>query len=195
MKKFEEALLKLNNKLEKDGIYLDMIVVGGSVLEYNEIRATIDIDAFYKTNQTIDDYIYEIGEELNLNSEDEIWLNNSVSSMNKKPSMEICELIYDFSNLKIYIPPLEYVMGMKLESMREQDIEDVAEIIKLLEIEDVKEIEIELKKYNFNFDESVLLESFSIAYGLEWLENYYLNIEKNIIKKEPLKNKYKGISR
>lgn len=60
---------------------------------------------------------------------------------------------------------------------------------------DVREIEIELKKYNFNFDESVLLESFSIAYGLEWLENYYLNIEKNIIKKEPLNNKYKGISR
>lgn len=41
---------------------------------------------------------YEVGEELNIN-EQELWLNDSVKSLNAKPDIEICEKIVDKTNL------------------------------------------------------------------------------------------------
>lgn len=71
------------------------------------------------------------------------------------------------------------VQCMKLRSGREQDIEDVSKIITKLEIPSPKEFSDILVEYKFtDIDESLILESFGKAYGMEWLEKYYIeNIE------------------
>ena len=172
----EELLFRiLNQKLKEKDQFLDLICVGGFVMNHFAIRATMDIDSFYTTNKEIDAIIEEIGKEYELNPDDEIWLNNSVQNMNKKPPVEICDLLYDFSNLKVRIPPLEYIACMKLYSAREQDIKDVSQIIIKKKIELPEDMEKILEKYGFpEIDESVLLEAFGEAYGMEWLEDYYI---------------------
>ena len=102
--------------------------------------------------------------------------------MNPRPPESVCETIYDFSNLKVLTPPLDYIAGMKLFSGRGQDIEDVAAILKELSIEDPERFRQTLAGYGFAaVDESLLLEAFGLAYGMEWLEQYYIEHEEDII--------------
>ena len=170
---------ELNDKLSELGQDLEIICAGGYVLDRFDIRSTQDIDAFFKTNIMLEEAIKDIGNKYQINPKDELWLNNSIQSMNNKPPVEICEKIYDFSNLHILSVPLKYVMCMKLRSGREQDIEDVSKIITKLEIPSPKEFSDILVEYKFtDIDESLILESFGKAYGMEWLEKYYIeNIE------------------
>ena len=172
----------LNERLETYDQSLEIICAGGYVLDRYDIRSTMDIDAFFQTNHYIENAIKEVGDIFEINPTDELWLNNSIQSMNKKPPLEICDILYEFSNLKVYSVPLDYAMCMKLSSARERDIDDVSKIIKKLEIPSPKEMNIILEKYDFNnIDESIILEVFGEAYGMEWLEKYYVdNIEPNL---------------
>jgi len=178
-----EIFAALNKRLGDAGITLEIICVGGFVLSHNGMRATQDIDGFYETNALIESIVREIGDEFSINNDDELWLNNSVQNMNIKPEVTICELLYEFSNLKVYLAPLDYVAGMKLESCREQDIIDVAAIVKLMSIEDPNALKEIFKNYGFDgFDESLILEVFGEAYGMEWLEEYYIKHEEEILR-------------
>lgn len=177
----EELLFKiLNQKLKEKSLNLVLICVGGFVLNHYSIRATMDIDSFYTASKEIEDIILFMGEEYDLNPEGERWLNNSVQNLNKRPPEEICDVLYEFSNLKVMIPPLEYIACMKLQSAREQDIMDVASIIHRCDIKMPEDMESILNKYGIgDIDESVLLEAFGEAYGIEWLEKYYVDKHKN----------------
>ena len=76
------------------------------------------------------------------------------------------------------ILPLEYVAGMKLISSREQDIKNVASIILLQKSATPEDLKNKVSKYGFeDIDESVLLEAFGEAYGMDWLEKYYVENE------------------
>ncbi|HFI0537094.1 TPA: potassium transporter peripheral membrane component, partial [Streptococcus suis] len=81
-------------------------------------------------------------------------------------------LAFCFSNLKILVPPLTYILGMKLESGRDRDKQDAGEIVKLEEIKSIKEIHQKLKEFGFHLDISIVLEVFEIAYGMKWLAKY-----------------------
>ena len=70
------------------------------------------------------------------------------------------------------VPPLSYIVGMKLESGRDRDRQDAGEIIKLIKIRSPKEVISKLKEYRFEPDISLILEVFEIAYGMEWLAEY-----------------------
>jgi len=178
----KEIFSALNTELLEKNIFLEVICVGGFVLSHNGMRAIQNINGFFETNAIITSIITEVGNRFGINTVDEIWLNNSVQNLNDKPDINICQLLYDFSNLKVYLAPLDYVAGMKLNSCREQDILDVAEIIKFKKIKDPKKLEKILEDYGFmKFDKSVILESFGHAYGMDWLENYYISHEKEII--------------
>lgn len=170
----EELLFRvLNEKLKEKDQHLELICVGGFVLNHYSIRATMDIDSFYSTNREIDGIIKKMGEDYSLNPEGELWLNNSVQNMNKKPPEDVCDVLYEFSNLKVLIPPLEYIACMKLASAREQDIIDVSSIIEKLNVKTPEELEKTNKAYGFGeVDDSILLEAFGKAYGMEWLEKY-----------------------
>ena len=67
-----------------------------------------------------------------------------------------------------------------MNSSREQDVKDVAEIISFKNISSPEVLAGVLKEYGFQaIDESVLLEAFGEAYGMEWLEKYYIENEGN----------------
>ena len=162
----------LNTELAKENIVLEIICVGGFVLEYYNLRGTQDVDAFYQEDTKIRSIIAKVGDDFGANEPDELWLNNNVTNMNKIPPRSICEKAFNYSNLTILIPPLSYILGMKLESGRERDRQDAGEIIKLLKIWSIKDVIVKLKEYGFQPDISMVLEVFEIAYGMEWLAEY-----------------------
>lgn len=175
-KLFEE----LNIALAENQIKLSIICVGGFVLEHHGLRATQDIDAFYQENQTLREIIAHIGEKHHINT-DELWLNNSVANMNDIPPENICEMLYQFSNLIVYVAPIRYVLGMKLESGREQDLKDIGLIIQHEDFKDPFELFDQLRGQGFSrIDFSMLLEGFSYAYGMDWLEKFYKKHEKQL---------------
>ena len=119
-----------------------------------------------------------MGDVFGINTENELWLNNSVQNMNVSPPENLCEILFNASNLKVLIPPLDYIAGMKLMSARDQDVKDVSAIIQNQKIASPEVLSKSLRKYGFHsVDESLLLEAFGEAYGMDWLERYYVENE------------------
>lgn len=181
-KNFEEAFKLLNERLKEDGESLHVTCAGGFVLSHYGLRITKDVDGFFNANRKIEAAIKDVGDMLGINEEDELWLNNSVQNLNAVPREDLCATLYDFSNLKVIMPPLEYMAGMKLTSARGQDIKDVAAIIKMLDTEDPLKFADDLKSLGFfKIDESLILEAFGEAYGMEWLEKFFTEHEADIL--------------
>lgn len=166
---------ELNNELEKEGITLEIICVGGFVLEFHHIRATQDVDAFFHETEKIKAIIRHVGDRFDANEPDELWLNNSVANLNRTPPREICEVVFRYPHLTVLMPPLDYILGMKLDSARERDTQDIATILRLLKTTSPTQVLSKLHAYGFHPDLSLLLEGFEKAYGVRWLAHYLTN--------------------
>ena len=179
---FEPVFRMMNDELSIAGESLDLICAGGYVLQLCGLRGTADIDAFYKTNAVIDSIIRKVGEVFGLNKPDELWLNNSVSNMNKEPPEEYCETVHRFSHLIVKAVDLLYLMGMKFISARGQDIKDLTEIVK--NNKDLQPFELlpRLFEMGFNIDIAILLDVFEGARGMEWLDDFYRENEVELSK-------------
>lgn len=177
MDKRQVAFELLNEELAKEDLNLSLICVGGYVLEQYGFRTTQGVDAFYNETPKIKAVIYRVGQELGLNTSEELWLNNSVENLNQRPPFEFCEVLYSFENLTVYIVSLDYILGMKLTSAREQDLQDVGDIIKYRGLDSPIALYKFLRKNGFNtVDFAYILEGFNIAYGMDWLREFF---EKN----------------
>ena len=177
------AFKLLNNKLAANELSLDIVCVGGYVMQYYGFRATADIDAFYESNQTVNRLIYEVGVELGLNGEDELWLNSSVSNLNSEPPERVRHPIYDMSNLKVSIVSLMYLFGMKVQSGRSRDRHDLAEILLRENLDDPVAAYEEMLDLGFrSIDFSILLEAFNEAYGDEWMQNYFAEHQEELFR-------------
>ncbi len=178
-----EVFKALNNELEASDISLEIICVGGFVLSHYGLKETLDIDGFYKRTKEIDEIIYRVGEKFGINTDEEAWLNSSVQSMNSAPEGSICDTLYEFSNLRVLMAPLDYIAGMKLQSGREKDIEDIALIVRKENLENpIQFIKSLREKYGFEgIDISLILTAYGKAYGFEWLEDYYRQHEDELI--------------
>ena len=87
MKNWEyEGFKELNEYLKQNGISVSIVCVGGYVLQYNGIRETKDVDAFFCETKELKNAIKEIGKRLKINNNEELWLNNSVQNLNKQPN-------------------------------------------------------------------------------------------------------------
>lgn len=64
----------LNEELAKEGLNLALICVRGYVSEQHGFRTTQDVDAFYRETPKIKEIIYRVGEQLGLNTSEELWL-------------------------------------------------------------------------------------------------------------------------
>lgn len=168
----EKLFRDLNEELAKSGLTLDLLCVGGFVLEYHNMRSTGDIDAFYQESSDLIECIENVGRENGISSSEERWLNNSVSNMNRKPPESVCHEIVSYSNLTVTIPSLIYMLGMKLESARRRDLEDAGAIIRFERFEDIVDTARSLEDLGFQIDFSVLMEAFEVAYDVEWLTEY-----------------------
>lgn len=174
MDKRQIAFELLNKELANEGLNLALICVGGYVLEQYGFRTTQDVDAFYNESLKINELIYRVGQQLGLNTSKELWLNNNVANLNPQPPSEFCEVLYSFENLTIYTVSLDYILGMKLMSAREQDLIDVGEIIKYKELQSPITLYKFLKKKGFKtVDFAYILEGFSLAYGMDWLRDFF----------------------
>ena len=179
---FESAFNMLNNELAKINETLILICADGFVMQTNGIRVTLDIDAFYKSNAAIDNAIRIVGDVFGINKPDEFWLNNSISNMNPEPPGKYCEVIYSFTNLSVKAVVMDYLIGMKLVSARGQDLRDLAEIFKIrADINPLALMKI-LGDMGFEVDISILLDAFESARGMNWLDTFYLENEKELRK-------------
>lgn len=168
------AFAMLDDELAARGVSLRLTVVGGAVLQMEGIRATQDVDAFYDSCEAVEEAIRSVGEALGANTAQENWVNGSVANLNPAPPDSVCETVFSGAALVVARAPLDYVAGMKLASAREKDIGDVASIVKALSIADPGDLVGRLEEYGFEApDESLVLEAFSQAYGMEWLVEYY----------------------
>lgn len=168
----EKLFRDLNEELAKSGLTLDLVCVGGFVLEYHNMRSTGDIDAFYQESSDLIECIENVGRENGISDSEERWLNNSVSNLNRKPPKSVCQEILSYSNLSVTIPSLTYILGMKLESARRRDLEDAGAIIRFERFEDIVDTARSLEDLGFETDFSVLMEAFEVAYDVEWLTEY-----------------------
>jgi hypothetical protein len=170
---FDVIFKRLDEELSKIGQSLELVCAGGYVLQRHGYRATLDVDAFYESNVQIDNIIKKVGDEFGINKEDELWLNNSISNLNPEPPTEYCEIVHKFDNLTVKEVKIIYLVGMKLYSQREQDLRDVANILRQDNDEQPFELLLKLKDMKFDIDISLLLEAFEIAHGMDWLDNFY----------------------
>jgi len=174
---FETAFAMLNDELAKVGEMLMLICVGGYVMQLHGLRATVGVDAFFTSNLVVNNAIRKVGDKLGINRHDELWLNDSVASKNPTPPPERQELVHQFSNLTVNKVDMVYLMGMKLHSGREQDVQDVAAILAMDGNKAPLQLKSELTKMGFVVDVSVLLEAYGVAYGMDWLSEFYTDNE------------------
>ena len=108
----------LNERLKEKNESLTLYTVGGFALKCYGIKTTMDVDAFYDTNDTIEKIIADIGNEYNINPLNERWINKAVAYLKdkrvKSPNKEISKLINKYSNLEIYCANLDYLFIMKV---------------------------------------------------------------------------------
>lgn len=182
---YNDLFVDLDERLAERGLYLRVVCAGGFVLQKYGIRVTNDIDAFFNSTPLIDSIIKEVGDKYGINPADESWLNNSIQNLNAAP-MDIClERLFTGNALTVEMVPLEYVLGMKLESGREQDIIDVSQILAIKGFSDPKRVLDTLEGMGFGgIDNGTLLEAFGLAYGIDWLKDYLIEEETSILSHE-----------
>ena len=118
---FESVFKRLNDELFQAGQLLELVCAGGYVLQRHGYKATLDVDAFYKSNAHIDEIIKKVGDEFNINKSDELWLNNSIINFNSEPPAKYCVLVYQFSNLVVKEVNITYLIGMKVLLRRKRN--------------------------------------------------------------------------
>ena len=179
---FKPVFEMLNDELSRINESLELVCAGGYVMQRHGFRATVDVDAFYRSNAEIEAAIRKVGDAFGINHVDELWLNNSISNMNPAPPDAYCELAHQFSNLVVKAVDIDYLIGMKLVSIREQDLKDVAAILKRDNNEKPLELMSKLTGMGFDIDISILLDVFEAAYGMDWLDEFYRKNETELQK-------------
>ena len=177
---FKPVFERLNEELSKLNILLELVCGGGFVMQLHGYRATVDVDAFFTSNKMIESAIRLVGDSFGINKVDELWLNNAISNLNAAPPAEYVKTVYQFSNLTVKAIDLTYLVGMKLKSGRELDLADVAEILKQGNHNQPLALLSELSEMGFDVDISMLLGAFGEAHGMEWLDQFFRDNEREI---------------
>jgi predicted nucleotidyltransferase len=110
----ENYLEQLNDELESINVKGEICIYGGAVmcLVYNARPSTKDVDAIFEPVAKIREVIQKVAENNNL-SED--WLNDSVKGFVVNHNQRI---LFNWSNLKIYVPKPDYLLAMKTLASR-----------------------------------------------------------------------------
>jgi len=141
----EQYLREVNDELAAQNVKGEICLYGGAVmcLVFKARPATKDVDAIFEPVKFIRGAITKIAERHNLRQD---WLNLAVKMFVVKHEKQI---LFALPNLKVFIPPADYLLAMKILAAR-ADTEDVLDIefllkeLNLNEIADVTEI---VRKY------------------------------------------------
>lgn len=152
----------LNDKLKLLNKFLTLYTVGGFALKCYGLKSTMDIDAFYDADETIEKLIKDIGNEYKINPIDEQWINKAVAYLKdprvKNPGKDFSKLILKLSNLEVYCANIDYLLVMKTFAVYDNKDEKAKHLIdcrKILESGNVKVTTVDefielFKKFGYN---------------------------------------------
>ena len=117
-KKIIDIIEDLNRVLTLKDKSLSIVIYGGSCLcimtKFRE--STFDIDLTSSDSELLKQCVGEMNLSGDLiNDEIDVFLN-------KKESLELYK---EYSNLKVYVPTLDYLLAMKIRACRNKDIRDI----------------------------------------------------------------------
>lgn len=123
-------LTELNDELRLMDVKGEVSLYGGAVmcLVYDARPATKDVDAVFRPTSEMRTAIARVAERNDL---DEDWLNDGVKGYLVAHEQRV---LFNFSNLKIFVPEPDYLLAMKAISARAEtfDPNDVKTLINLL---------------------------------------------------------------
>src|SRR5215212_10637066 len=134
----EQYLREVNDELALQNVKGEICIYGGAVmcLVFKARPATKDIDAIFEPVKYIRRAISKIAERHNLRQD---WLNLAVKMFVVEHEKKI---LFDFSNLKVYVPTPDYLLAMKVLAARAntQDRNDIEFLINELKLETIEQV-------------------------------------------------------
>jgi hypothetical protein len=143
-----ELLRALNAELAADSVRGEIYLAGGAVmcLVFQAREATKDIDALLVPAAELRRAALRVGEREGLPSG---WFNDAVKGFFSASGR--FDVYQEFSHLRVYAPHPEYLLAMKCLAMRLgeefRDREDVATLLKMLDLRRVADAEAALGRY------------------------------------------------
>ena len=138
-------LTELNDELRLMNIKGEISLYGGAVmcLVYDARPATKDVDAVFRPTSEIRQAIQRIAERHDLPAD---WLNDGVKRYLVEHKQRI---LFDLSNLKVFVPEPDYLLAMKAISARVDtfDQTDVKILIEMLGFKEPDEVLAVVEKY------------------------------------------------
>jgi hypothetical protein len=134
----EKYLSEISDELATQNVIGEICVYGGAAmcLAFKARPATKNVDAIFEPVKIVRGAINKIAERHDLHRD---WLNFAVKMFVVKHERKI---LFEFSNLKIFVPAADYLLAMKVLAMRAEsfDKEDVEFLIKRLNLKKPEEV-------------------------------------------------------
>ncbi|MGI8884926.1 MAG: DUF6036 family nucleotidyltransferase [Pyrinomonadaceae bacterium] len=134
----EKYLSEINDELAAKETIGEICIYGGAAmcLAFKARPATKDVDPIFEPVKVIRGAINKIAEKYGLN---EGWLNFAVKMFAVEHEKKI---LFDFSNLKVFIPTADYLLAMKVLALRAEsfDADDVEFLIKDLDLKQTEDV-------------------------------------------------------
>lgn len=162
-----ELLDELNYLLAEDGVYADILVVGGSalILGYSLREASMDIDAVINSSTDISKYVARVASNHPGVLVD--WLNQNVRGFVEDiyGYPETGSVVYQGSNAVLTVPEPSYLLMMKLYSMRpmSEDEQDVINLVNYLGLTTFDEVNQSISPYGFDLHNTEYLHPKKLA--------------------------------
>lgn len=141
----KQYLAELNEELRAMEVKGEVCLYGGAVmcLAFNARRATKDVDAVFEPVRYIRKAAGRIAERHGLTKD---WLNYAVRMFLVPHERHI---LYDLSNLKVYVPPPDYLLAMKTLAGRAntEDRNDIEFLVGRLSLQSVGQVLEIVKEY------------------------------------------------
>lgn len=141
----KQYLSELNDELRASEIRGEICLYGGAVmcLVFDARPATKDVDAVFRPTREIREAAERIARAHNLRED---WLNDAVKGYVVPHSQRV---LFDFPNLKVYVPEPDYLLAMKALAARADtaDVADVKTLIARLGLRRPEEVFAILEKY------------------------------------------------
>jgi len=141
----KQYLSELNDELALKDIKGEVSLYGGAVmcLVYDARPATKDVDAVFRPTSEIRAAIAKVARQ---NGLDDDWLNDGVKGYLVAHEQRV---LFDFSNLSVFVPEPDYLLAMKAISARADTFDqvDVKTLIDLLNLSSPAEVFSIVEKY------------------------------------------------
>ena len=141
----KQYLAELNDELRAMDVKGEVYLYGGAVmcLVFDARPATKDVDAVFRPTQQIRQAAERVARAYGLRGD---WLNDAVKGFVVPHPQRV---LFDFSNLKVYVPEPDYLLAMKTLAARVDatDRGDVELLIRTLGLKTPQEVFAILEKY------------------------------------------------